>query len=94
MHNFDLCLSCLVYVLASAMKIFDACLEVLEKQDGILENSHIYHVKVLEIAFDACVESNQWADAITIGKQLIEPYKYVMIIMYSLKKINYSCKNV
>lgn len=47
----------------------------LEKQQDVLADTHIYRIKILEFAFDVCIENNQWADAVILGKQLIEPYK-------------------
>ncbi|GIY61964.1 uncharacterized protein CEXT_178841, partial [Caerostris extrusa] len=58
-----------------AATLYSACLQELNAQGEILADTHIYRVKVLETAFDACVWNNQWADAVMIGQQLLKPYR-------------------
>ncbi|KAG8187315.1 hypothetical protein JTE90_011685 [Oedothorax gibbosus] len=55
--------------------IYNACLNQLALHEVALADTHLCKVKTLEIAFDICIESNQWADAITLGKQLLKPYR-------------------
>ncbi|KAF8783236.1 Histone-lysine N-methyltransferase SMYD3 like protein [Argiope bruennichi] len=60
---------------AGPSTLYSACMDELASQDKILADTHIFRVKILEIAFDACVWINQWADAVAIGEQLLNPYR-------------------
>ncbi|CAL1268201.1 unnamed protein product [Larinioides sclopetarius] len=60
---------------AGPSTLYSACMDEIASQENILADTHICRVKILEIAFDACVWTNQWADAVAIGEQLLKPYR-------------------
>lgn len=60
---------------AKPTAVYNACMDELQKQENILGDTHLFRIKILEFAFDACIDKNQWTEAAIIGKQLTEPYK-------------------
>ncbi|GBN61011.1 hypothetical protein AVEN_248459-1 [Araneus ventricosus] len=60
---------------AGPSTLYSACMDELASEENILADTHICRVKILEIAFDTCVWTNQWADAVAIGEQLLKPYR-------------------
>ncbi|GFU32397.1 histone-lysine N-methyltransferase SMYD3 [Trichonephila clavipes] len=60
---------------AGPSSIYSACVQELISQEKILADTHIYRVKILELAFTACVFNNQWTDAHAMGIQLLKPYR-------------------
>ncbi|GFY39545.1 n-lysine methyltransferase SMYD2 [Trichonephila inaurata madagascariensis] len=60
---------------AGPSSIYSACVQELLSQEKILADTHIYRVKILEYAFNACILNNQWTDAHAMGIQLLKPYR-------------------
>lgn len=47
----------------------------LSKQENVLHKLNARHVKILDMAFESCIEIKKFNDAYTYGVQLIEGFK-------------------
>lgn len=49
----------------------DLCSVILEKQAGVLHPLNVFHVKVLDLAFEAAIQVQKWHDARRYAVQLL-----------------------
>jgi len=66
MLYYDLC------VCADAQQLLAMCEDCLAEQQKIFHRRNILHVKILDRAFDACIEIGNWQRAVELGARLAE----------------------
>lgn len=52
----------------------DVCKVCLKKQEGILHKFNIYHIKILDLAFESSIDFGQFEEAKDFGIELDEAY--------------------
>ncbi|GFT96757.1 histone-lysine N-methyltransferase SMYD3 [Nephila pilipes] len=62
---------------ANLSAIEEECRKEIEIQNNVLGSTNIYRIKTLEIAFNVCIKLKKWIDAISFGKLLTEPYRFI-----------------
>lgn len=58
------------------MAILNSSLRLLKEQEEVMLPANVLHVRVQDIAFDACIELCRWEQAINIGLQTLDSYRY------------------
>lgn len=53
----------------------DVCKVCLKKQEGLFHPLNLFHVKVMDLAFESSIELGQWEEAKQIGPELIKGYR-------------------
>lgn len=47
----------------------------MDDVQGILHHFNVHLIRLLEMAFDSCIELGQFAKAVSYGTRLLEPYR-------------------
>ena len=61
--------------IAGASEMLNVCELCLDRLKGILHPFNMYHVKLLDRAFDACIDLGSWTKAVHYGSQLTDLYQ-------------------
>ena len=61
---------------ADAQELLTACENCLAEQTKILHQCNILHVKVVDRAFDACIDVGNWQRAVELGTELAGLLRY------------------
>lgn len=54
------------------------CEECMDDVQGILHHFNVHLIRLLEMAFDSCIELGQFAKAVSYGTRLLEPYRFFL----------------
>jgi len=81
---------------ADAEQLLALCEECLAEQRKILHQRNILHVKLLDRAFDACIDVGNWQRAVELGTMLAELLRYnilcflIRILLHTLYFVRFS----
>jgi [histone H3]-lysine4/36 N-trimethyltransferase SMYD len=53
-------------------RYIDICRNLVKKQRGVLHKRNIWHLKTLDLAFEAAIDFEAWEEAVEYGKGFIE----------------------
>ena len=59
--------------------VFKLCQEILPKTDKVLHETNIHLVRILDRAFDAAIEMEEFKKALKYGLRTLEPYRLVRV---------------
>ena len=66
---------------ADPQQLLAVCENCLAEQQIILHRYHILHTKVLDRAFDACIDLGNWQKALEYGTLLAELLRYDILVL-------------
>uniref|UniRef100_T1J9Y5 MYND-type domain-containing protein n=1 Tax=Strigamia maritima TaxID=126957 RepID=T1J9Y5_STRMM len=57
-------------------EIYDKADDSIQKAKSVLHIFNVHYVRVLDFAFDACINLSKWETACNLGKQILKSYRY------------------
>lgn len=53
-------------------RYIDVCRNLVKKQRGVLHKRNIWHLKTVDLAFEAAIDFEAWEEAVEYGKDFID----------------------
>jgi SET and MYND domain-containing protein len=50
----------------------DVCRNLVKKQTGVLHEKNIWHIKTLDMAFEAAIDFEAWPEAVEYGRRFVK----------------------
>lgn len=64
-------------------RYIDVCRNLDKKQQKVLHDKNIWRLKTLDLAFDAAIDFESWAEAVEFGKKFVEGLKWASYVILS-----------